>query len=115
MSNSNDITSTKQFDSVNQEAGGGWMRRLVRGWRARKKARTIARLRAHMAFFGYDVSNLSDEEIEEGVRSIAAKVSACGISAKEAAEGLQAVSKAMSRPTFPPNQMIRESGWYPLR
>lgn len=104
----NDTTSTKQSDSANQEAGGGWMRRLVRGWRARKRARTIARIRAHFAFFGYDISGLSDDEIEERSHIIAQTAATCGISAKEAAVGIQNISRAMSRHDSSANDEMRD-------
>lgn len=50
-----------------------------------------------MAFFGYDVSDISDEEIEERSRIIAQTAATCGISAKEAAVGIQNICRAMSR------------------
>ena len=48
-----------------------------------------------MAFFGYDVSDLSDEEIEAGVAEYGKRIAKCGLSAEEVAIGLQRISNAL--------------------
>lgn len=52
-----------------------------------------------MAFFGYDVSDLSDEEIEAGVAEYGKRISKCGLSAEEITIGFQRISNALKANT----------------
>ena len=51
---------------------------------------SILELRGSFSFFGFDISNMSDEEIKQGVITLAKEMSKIGLSASEA-------SKALSR------------------
>lgn len=44
---------------------------------------SIARLRAHLAFFGHDVSDMTDDEIKEGMINMGKLMSQTGLSLEE--------------------------------
>lgn len=50
-----------------------------------------------MAFFGYDSSELTDDEIENRVKVTAAAFNYIGISAEKAAEALEILSKSFNQ------------------
>lgn len=54
----------------------------------RKKKKAIASIRHEIAFCGSDLSDYSDEEIEEACVEISKVVSTCGVTAQEAAAAL---------------------------
>lgn len=72
-----------------------WYHRLVRRWRDHRKRQSLRAIREHMAFFGYDVSDLSDEEIEKGVAEYGKRIAKCGLSAEEVTIGLQRISNVL--------------------
>jgi len=43
----------------------------------------IARLRAELAFWGHDVSDMTDEEIKEGILKMGEMIAKCGMTTKE--------------------------------
>ncbi len=53
----------------------------------------IAQLRSHLKFFGCDTSDLTDEEIEQGVLEFSRGMSGFGVSVDEASEALALVNK----------------------
>ncbi len=53
----------------------------------------IAQLRSHLRFFGHDVANLTDEEIEQGVLEFSKAFASTGVSVDKAIEGLSFDSK----------------------
>jgi len=53
----------------------------------------IYQLRNHLAFFGCDVSDLTDEQIKEGTDRMARVIAQAGIAAQEATDGLRAFNK----------------------
>lgn len=54
---------------------------------AEKKA-IIKSIRDNMAFFGFDLSDLSDEELEEGFIYVSEQIGNYGVTGKEAADAL---------------------------
>lgn len=64
---------------------------LVLWWNTRKRKKLIVSLRAQLLGFGCDTSDMTDDEVEQHVINVGVKMSKCGISAKEAAEGLSAI------------------------
>lgn len=60
-----------------------------------RKKRAIARIRREMAWWGHDMSNMSDEEIEAGVICFSKAVVQVGVTASEMAKGLTAISRAL--------------------
>ena len=64
---------------IERSADRRWLDRLVRRWRDHRKRRSIQAIRGHMAFFGYGVSDLSDEEIEAGVAEYGKRIAKCGL------------------------------------
>ena len=62
------------------------------GWREwrdqRRQRRAIASIRHEMAFWGHDLSAMSDEEIEAGAVRIGKVVASVGVTTAEAAERL---------------------------
>ena len=61
--------------------------------RIRSKKEIIASIRGSLLFFGYDVSNLSDEEIEKGTVKFAEYVSQTGMTAKECMDAFTNIIK----------------------
>jgi len=53
-------------------------------WEKRRLKKTIASIRKHMFFLGYDFSEYTDDEIEKALVVLFYKVSNSGISLKEA-------------------------------
>lgn len=51
----------------------------------------IAKLRVNLAFFGHDTSDMTDEEMKEGVNNKGKMFSKCGITCDELAKTLQAM------------------------
>jgi transaldolase len=52
----------------------------------------IARFRAELAFWGHDTSNMTDEEIKEGINKFSEMVSVCGMTSDEVADSLKALA-----------------------
>ena len=52
----------------------------------------IARLRAELAFWGHDVSDMTDEEIKEGILKMGEMVAKCGMTTDEVAEAFKALA-----------------------
>lgn len=66
----------------------------IKNWYANKKKRKcIDNIRREMLFFGHDVSDMTDEEIEEGAIAVAAIIVNFGSSARAAAEALSRLGK----------------------
>jgi len=49
----------------------------------------IEQLRSELAFFGHDTTNMSDEEIKQGVKYLAKVMGSFGVTANEAANSLR--------------------------
>lgn len=70
-----------------------------RAWRMRRATRRAAMdIRRHMAALGQPIWDLTDQEIEEGLRRAAQIVAATGISAEEACRGLSALHNPQRTP-----------------
>lgn len=52
----------------------------------------IVKLRAELSFWGYDTSEMTDEEIKKGVYKIHGAVQQCGVTSKELAMVLKRLS-----------------------
>lgn len=52
----------------------------------------IARFRAELAFWGHDVSNMTDEELKEGAKQMTDMVMQCGMTTDEVAEAFKALA-----------------------
>ena len=52
----------------------------------------IAKFRAELAFCGHDVSDMTDEEIKEGITKMGEMVSKCGMTTDEVAEAFKALA-----------------------
>ena len=63
----------------------------------RRRKRALRNIRAMYAFFGKDVSDLTDEEIEERRASASAVFSTAGFTAQETANGLKVFSLTLKR------------------
>jgi len=59
----------------------------------------IARLRAEFIFFGHDISDMTDEEIKEGIKNIANKIGQFGATAEEAAKAFRVLSITVENKT----------------
>ena len=55
----------------------------------------IARFRAELVFWGHDVSNMTDEEIKEGISKMGEMVSQCGMTTDEVAVAFKALGKTI--------------------
>lgn len=53
----------------------------------------LAQLRANFMFFGHDLSDMTDEEIKEGVKNVAKAFSNFGFETKEAAKAIEVMRK----------------------
>jgi len=51
----------------------------------------IEKLRAHLAFFGHDTSNMTDEEVKQGVNRASELIRKTGLTADECANALSAL------------------------
>ena len=71
---------------------GGRLHRFVMWFEYRRRGKTIENIKAHMLFFGYDISDMTDEEIEEGLVKISEIVSKTGVTTKQAADALSQLS-----------------------
>jgi hypothetical protein len=83
------------------------IRRIVLRWKVRhlfsemtpeerlafERKRSIAEIRATFAFFGYDLSDMTDEQIEEGVQNVARVLATVGVSARDAAQALSFLAR----------------------
>lgn len=63
----------------------------------RNRKRVIASLRAELAFWGIDTSDMSDEEIERRVVEAGKLLAKTGVSAAEAAAGLRNLATAVGK------------------
>ena len=70
----------------------GRLHKFVMWFARRKKKKAIENLKAHMLFFGYDISDMTDEEIEEGLTRISEMVSKTGVTTKQATDALKQLS-----------------------
>jgi len=52
----------------------------------------IARFRSELAFWGHGVSDMTDEEIKEGIKKMGEMVEACRMTTNEVAEAFKAVA-----------------------
>lgn len=69
-----------------------WLYRLTLSREQRKefdRKLAIAILRAELAFWGHDTSDMTDEEIEAGVMRVAEILGNAGVSAQQAADNLR--------------------------
>lgn len=73
-----------------------WTQRFAVAVERHRKRRAFARIRAHMAFFGVDVRDLTDEQIEESHRLAAEAIRQTGISAEEMARGFQRMAEVLA-------------------
>ena len=62
----------------------------------RKRSRAIARIRCECAFWGHDLSELSDDEVEAGVMRLGKVVASAGLTVAEACEGIWAMNRALA-------------------
>ncbi|MCK5614358.1 hypothetical protein KAR91_71490 [Candidatus Pacearchaeota archaeon] len=74
-------------------------RKVLCGLLGEKRRKQIESLKAHMLFFGCDISDMTDEEIEEGVIKTAEMFGKAGVTTKEAAEGLRRLSSGLQAAT----------------
>ena len=74
------------------------LQRFVVWYDHRKKKKAINNLRANMLFFGYDVSDMTDEEIETGVKKASELFGKAGVTSQQAADGLKMLSSAFQSP-----------------
>lgn len=76
------------------------MRSLVRWWRERhetpeqQEARSLRAIRAHFAALGYDLSDITDDEIRDGVRRFSQLAAASGVTLSQAAQSLAWLAQA---------------------
>ena len=56
---------------------------------------TIAKIRSHLSFFGHDTSNMTDEEVEQGVTELGKAIGKTGITCEQAYENLAAMGKVL--------------------
>ena len=59
---------------------------------SKKERIYIARFKAELSFFGFDVSDMTDEEIKEGRKLKMEMVSACGMSTNEVEQAMKAMA-----------------------
>lgn len=85
--------------SKNRKSVGGYLHYLVRWWCDRQHKKTIKNIRDHMFFFGYDLSHLSDEELEERLTFASKLVARCGVTAKEATQCILHITKTIQNST----------------
>jgi hypothetical protein len=62
---------------------------MIARFHARRRRRALGSIRESLAFFGHDVSDMSDEEIEAGVRRSAEAARRTGVTVEQAVEGLR--------------------------
>ena len=77
----------------------GRLHKFVMWFERRKKKKAIDSIRATMFLCGYDVSDMTDEEIEEGVNEMAKLPAQTGVSAEQAAKGLRMVINGLEENT----------------
>ena len=58
----------------------------------------MLQFRAHMQFFGCDVSDMTDEEIMEGHKRVGEVMSASGVTVEQAGEALKLMSESIKTP-----------------
>lgn len=61
---------------------------ISKWWNNRKHKKVIKNIRGHMSFFGCDISQLTDEEIEDRFILISQQMGKMGITGKQAARAL---------------------------
>lgn len=59
-----------------------------------QRKQAILRIRAHFMALGYDTSDMTDEEIEEGILKIGHAAFRAGVTAEEAASAMRAYGRA---------------------
>ena len=65
---------------------------------ARKRNKALRNIRDTMMLLGYDISVLSDQEIEDGLVNVSKRMNDFGITAKQAVENLRLIGKALHTP-----------------
>ena len=71
-----------------------WILRIVMRFLSEEKKERIyiARLRAELAFWGYDTSEMTDDEIKDGLMKVKEVSIKCGVTKQELAEVLKAMA-----------------------
>ena len=59
---------------------------------SKKERIYIARFKAELSFFGCDVSDMTDEEIKEGMNRVGEMVSVCGMSTNEVEQAMASLN-----------------------
>jgi hypothetical protein len=55
----------------------------------------MMQLRAHMAFFGHDISDMTDDEIKEGTNRMSKVMSSTGVTLDQAGQALKLMSQSI--------------------
>ena len=74
-----------------------WLATLHEKRKERRYRRAIARIRRELAWWGIDVSNLTDQELADGICGASAMIASVGVTTQQAVEGAQLLSRAMRR------------------
>ena len=77
---------------------GSVVKRFVMWRKLRARKKCIQSLRAHLAFFGCDTSNMTDDEIKEHVLFVGKQMAKTGISAQQAVDGFRFMSRIAGTP-----------------
>lgn len=72
------------------------LHRFVMWFEHRKRKKAISNIRVEMLLFGYDISYMTDEDIEKGIMQFANLISNSGVKAKEAGEALRKMMQNLS-------------------
>lgn len=75
---------------------------MIKAWaekrRAARRRKTIGSIRDQMAFFGYPLDGLSDEQIEARVTELGRRIGRIGMSAEEVSMRLAGIAKMFEHP-----------------
>lgn len=63
---------------------------MMKKWIANyKRKKVIRNIRDSFEWFGFNIDNFTDEELEMGFHNLAQNIAATGVSCQEAAEGME--------------------------
>ena len=65
-------------------------RELIERWRMKRACQQVRR---EMAFWGHDLSDMTDDEMAERARRLANVIAECGVSIEDAASPTKAIAK----------------------
>ena len=83
----------RENNAITQKVNASAVDRLIMWHRANLRKKAIDNIRGHMAFFGHNLDDMTDAEIEEGVVRFGKVVASSGFTVQQAADSFISLNK----------------------